>query len=428
MRRRGKWNFFSVFSAIFAVIVLGYGGTMIALGKEAAIKSNFLLAIHALRDIFGVSGGSEPAGKEVSLDGASEEGDGDARFATETVPYALLQGTSGVFISKKKSKQQDALGTSVFVAAKIESSTPSATEGSSSVKNSIKTPACGSSCEISIIFTGSGRGMVTSTPPGILCDGGCSWGFSRGGTVVLRATPDLNSIFGGWAGACSGKKETCIFSPSSSVSLILTFLSKPAGASSVAANTGVAVVAPAVSIVSPAILPSPPDSLVVETSSAGVSDAVVPGHLLIAAVQIGGASSSNDLIRIFNPTSGDVDMGGWRLRKRSETGAEYSIRQLPRGTVLARGKIFEWANSVGGFSESIGADTSSSETLSANNSVALLDASGTIVDAVAWGTGTNQFGEGNPFATNPAAGNVLGRKMVGGIMQDTNDNENDFSL
>jgi hypothetical protein len=87
-----------------------------------------------------------------------------------------------------------------------------------------------------------------------------------------------------------------------------------------------------------------------------------------------------------------------------------------------------WANSAGGFAAAIGADASSTETLAADNSVALINASGSVEDAVAWGTGTNQFVEGAAFPTNPTAGQVLARKIEGGIFVDTGQNANDFGV
>jgi hypothetical protein len=151
-------------------------------------------------------------------------------------------------------------------------------------------------------------------------------------------------------------------------------------------------------------------------------------HVLIAAVQIAGASSTNDFVKLYNPTGSSVDMSGWKLHKRSNTGTDYSLKVFPTGSVIAAGQYFIWANSTNGFSESISANVSSTETLSADNSVGLLDASGTVIDAVAWGTGTGQYGEGPPYPTDPAANQILTRQLVDGSMVDTSDNANDFIL
>ncbi|HEY5220920.1 MAG TPA: lamin tail domain-containing protein [Candidatus Paceibacterota bacterium] len=150
--------------------------------------------------------------------------------------------------------------------------------------------------------------------------------------------------------------------------------------------------------------------------------------VLIAAVQTAGASSSNDFIRLYNPTASAIDMSGWKLHKRSSTGTDYSIKVFPTGSAVAAGQSFTWANSTDGFSETIGANVSSTETLAADNSVALMDATGNIIDAVAWGTGTDQYGEGPPYPTSPDANQLLSRRSSGGVMVDTDNNTNDFIL
>ncbi len=163
------------------------------------------------------------------------------------------------------------------------------------------------------------------------------------------------------------------------------------------------------------------------TTPTDVAGAVV-GHILIAAVQIGGASSSNDLVKLYNPTAAAIDVSGWKLHKKSETGTDYSLKEFPAGSTIDAGQFFVWANSTGGFSETVAANVSSTETLAVDNSVALMDATGNIVDAVAWGTGTSQYGEGPPYPTSPGANQLLSRRSSDGMMVDTDNNTNDFTL
>jgi hypothetical protein len=149
---------------------------------------------------------------------------------------------------------------------------------------------------------------------------------------------------------------------------------------------------------------------------------------MIAAVQIAGASSTNDFVKLFNPTGNVLDISGWSLRKKSSTGTDQSIRQFPNASGVLPGAYFVWANSAGDFSASINADASSTATLAAANSVALVNASGTIVDALAWGSGVNQYGEGNPYPTDPGVNQVLTRIFLNGVPQDTDNNATDFIL
>ena len=148
----------------------------------------------------------------------------------------------------------------------------------------------------------------------------------------------------------------------------------------------------------------------------------------IAAVQIAGDAPDNDFVKLFNPSAVAVDVGGWKLKKKSATGAEYSLRTFPLGSTVPAEGYFVWANGGNGFGAAIHANATSSETLAADNSVALFDASGTVMDAVAWGTGEGQYGEGAPYPADPGAGQALARKFSDGAIRDTGDNAADFTL
>jgi hypothetical protein len=62
---------------------------------------------------------------------------------------------------------------------------------------------------IIVTRSGSGHGTVTSDVAGIQCGNDCSQVFSSAVTVSLTATPDANSTFAGWTGACAGL-ATCV--------------------------------------------------------------------------------------------------------------------------------------------------------------------------------------------------------------------------
>jgi hypothetical protein len=57
---------------------------------------------------------------------------------------------------------------------------------------------------LSITKTGSGTGIIESTPSGISCGTICSAVFTTGTTIALVAKPDAGSAFAGWSGNCSG--------------------------------------------------------------------------------------------------------------------------------------------------------------------------------------------------------------------------------
>jgi hypothetical protein len=155
--------------------------------------------------------------------------------------------------------------------------------------------------------------------------------------------------------------------------------------------------------------------------------------LVIFEVQTIGSSGSTteDYIKIFNASTSTIDISGWKLRKRTATGSESSVRVIVSGTSIAPQEYFTWANSTGGFDQRINANVSSTVTLASDNSVALLNAQDQVIDALAWGTGhINPFVEGSIFGTNTTAGQVIRRRTLSGgaTLQDTGNNANDFEL
>jgi phospholipase C len=77
--------------------------------------------------------------------------------------------------------------------------------------------------EITVNVTGSGQ--VTSSPASAInsCTTSCTGVFSTGTAVTLTATPNTNSTFTGWTGACTGTTPTCTLSPTSHDTTSATF-------------------------------------------------------------------------------------------------------------------------------------------------------------------------------------------------------------
>ncbi len=74
-------------------------------------------------------------------------------------------------------------------------------------------------------LTGTGGGAVNSLPSGIACTTSpCLTYFAAATPITLLATPDANSAFGGWSGACTNKTGDCdlAMNTSSSVSALFT--------------------------------------------------------------------------------------------------------------------------------------------------------------------------------------------------------------
>lgn len=197
----------------------------------------------------------------------------------------------------------------------------------------------------------------------------------------------------------------------------------PSSSSQISENQSVSVSVPASPVsVAPPSSPLPP----VPSSS----PAVVAGlnHLVIVEIQISGGAgnSENDFIKFGNPTSGSIDLSGWKIRKRTKTGTESSVRVIPDGISVPAGGTIIWANNK--IATQVGAQITSSATIAADNSIAILDPSGVPVDAVAWGGGSGQFAEGPPYSANPDGGQILKRKISGGTWQDTENNSADLFI
>jgi Lamin Tail Domain len=156
-------------------------------------------------------------------------------------------------------------------------------------------------------------------------------------------------------------------------------------------------------------------------------------HIVIFEIQTTGGpgNTTNDYIRLLNPTSSTIDISNWKLRKRTSSGSESSVRVFSSGSTIIPGGYFVWANSADGFADTFGANVSSTASIADDTSIALEDSSGAVIDAVAWGSGqTSPFVEGSAFPQNPGAGQKLARKtdLTSGFIIDTDNNSTDFEL
>lgn len=148
--------------------------------------------------------------------------------------------------------------------------------------------------------------------------------------------------------------------------------------------------------------------------------------ILINEIQIAGEKPSYDFIELYNPNDFPIDISGYQLKKKNKSGTESSLGKFPQGSVIPPRGFFLWACSADGYDQIIGADISfKSYYLTEDNSVALFDKNGTLIDAVAWGSGhLDLFVENQPFPQNPSKNQSLERINF----QDTDDNSKDFII
>jgi len=172
----------------------------------------------------------------------------------------------------------------------------------------------------------------------------------------------------------------------------------------------------------------------------------VADHLVISEVQIkGDGDTQHDFIEIYNPTSGQIDLGDYNLRKIASTGTESSIKSpiASSGTYIQPGGFYLWASSADNtYPTTIKADVSTTYEIAANSAVAIVRrADGMVIDGVGWGSvHSNAINSGycetQPYPTNPGDGQSLQRKVsdttdedgAHGPAWDTDNNSADFFI
>jgi hypothetical protein len=168
----------------------------------------------------------------------------------------------------------------------------------------------------------------------------------------------------------------------------------------------------------------------VKSSLAALTD-----HLVISEMQIAGTLTTDDFIELYNPTASSISLEGFRLVKRSSTGAtDTSIVAFGSTESVAAHSYYLWCNT--GLSASITCDKVTTATVAFNNSVAIRNGpldTGAIVDAVTLGVVANPLGEGTPIPSGPILNSSIERKPgasdpTGGNGTDTDNNSADFDL
>lgn len=169
------------------------------------------------------------------------------------------------------------------------------------------------------------------------------------------------------------------------------------------------------------------------TSTTQDATNIEPPQILIVEIQIEDSSSTqNDFIKLFNQsTSKAVDISDWQLKKRNSNGNEDSIKKFTSGKYLIQPQeYFIWMNSAYELTTTTKPNATTTQKISSNNSVALFNKAGEIIDQVAWGSSANPFVEDLAFEKNPTKNQNLKRKfsILTSQYQDTNDNSIDFEL
>jgi hypothetical protein len=155
----------------------------------------------------------------------------------------------------------------------------------------------------------------------------------------------------------------------------------------------------------------------------------VPNHLVVSEVVTGGASASDELIELYNPTAAAVPLEGLELVYVTASGATISRRAAWElgAPSLGPGRHLLIANELGVYA-GIADALYASGMAGTGGSVALrIQGASSAIDAVGWGTAASTWLEGQ-VAGAPPSGSSLERLPGGdaGSTQDTDDNGADF--
>lgn len=151
-------------------------------------------------------------------------------------------------------------------------------------------------------------------------------------------------------------------------------------------------------------------------------------NLFFTEVLVQGEKSQNCYIEIFNQSPEKIDVSGFKLKKKTSTGKEYSIRVFPQNSYIEAYGYFLWANSKDNYHLDVRADVSSTTQISKNNSIALFSKNNELIDALSWGEGENQFFLGNSLVFNPEKNEKIKRKKDNNTYINTKNNKNDFYI
>src|SRR5512139_965696 len=113
----------------------------------------------------------------------------------------------------------------------------------------------------------------------------------------------------------------------------------------------------------------------------------------------GPAGGNDEFVELINTGSTTLDVSGYQLNGSNASGTVGTRLTLPAGTSIAPGCHLLLTNkSSGGYSGSVAGDLSYSTGVTDTGGLAILDASGTIIDQVGL-SGGSAYQEGTPLAS-----------------------------
>lgn len=145
-------------------------------------------------------------------------------------------------------------------------------------------------------------------------------------------------------------------------------------------------------------------------------------HIVISEIQTYGQTAADEFVRAYNPTDLPINIGGWRLAKKTSSGSESNlVAKFADGTIIPPNSDFLIAPQSGylGTATPDARYSGASFYIAGNSTIILKDASGIVIDKVGFGTATDFEGAPTPNPENGASIKRLNNN-------DTDNNKNDF--
>lgn len=140
------------------------------------------------------------------------------------------------------------------------------------------------------------------------------------------------------------------------------------------------------------------------------SEAAASNNIVISEIKLTGGSgnSTDEFIELYNPTDADVSLTGWSLIKKTASGNEYPLVESFGEQEIKSHSFFLITHPAGYLSE-VQSDVyySTTNSISSNNTIILIDSEGNEIDKVGFGTASDF--EGKSF-TNPGSNKSAERK------------------
>lgn len=155
----------------------------------------------------------------------------------------------------------------------------------------------------------------------------------------------------------------------------------------------------------------------------------VPDHLVISEIVTGGASASDELIELYNPTTVALPLEGLELIYVTASGATISRRALWElgAPEVGPGRHLLVANELGAYAALADALYASGMAATGGSVALRIQGASSAIDAVGWGTAASTWLEGVAAPVAPAGSSL--ERLPGGALgstRDTHDNAADL--